>query len=169
MVLFRLLQGVFGASLVPLSQSVLLDSYPREKHGSAMAMWGMGVMVGPILGPTLGGWLTETYNWRWVFYINLPIGILTFVGLSAYLTETKTQQVRFDWFGFACSDRHRRAADDARPRRTARLVLLDRDLVEAGARGARLLPLPRADLHLEREEQPFIDPAIFATATSRSA
>ena len=63
-------------ALVPLSQAVLLDTYPREKHGSAMAMWGVGVMVGPILGPTLGGWLTENYNWRWVFYINLPFGIL---------------------------------------------------------------------------------------------
>ena len=85
-------QGLFGASLVPLSQAVLLDSYPREKHGQAMAMWGMGVMVGPILGPTLGGWLTEIYNWRWVFYINVPIGILTFVGLSAYLAETRTTE-----------------------------------------------------------------------------
>src|SRR5689334_5382852 len=101
MVLFRLVQGLFGASLVPLSQAVLLDSYPREKHGSAMAMWGVGVMVGPILGPTLGGWLTEYYNWRWVFYINVPIGILTFAGLSAYLSETKTSKTGFDWFGFA--------------------------------------------------------------------
>ena len=101
MVVFRLLQGLFGASLVPLSQAVLLDSYPREKHGSAMAMWGIGVMVGPILGPTLGGWLTEVYNWRWVFYINVPIGILTFLGLSAYLSETETRKGSFDWFGFA--------------------------------------------------------------------
>jgi MFS transporter, DHA2 family, multidrug resistance protein len=101
MVLFRLLQGVFGASLVPLSQAVLLDSYPKEKHGSAMALWGVGVMVGPILGPTLGGWLTESYNWRWVFYINVPIGILTFLGLSAYLSETRTSKGGFDWFGFA--------------------------------------------------------------------
>lgn len=101
MVAFRLLQGLFGASLVPLSQAVLLDSYPKEKHGSAMALWGIGVMVGPILGPTLGGWLTEYYNWRWVFYINVPIGVVTFAGLSAYLTETKTSKVRLDWFGFA--------------------------------------------------------------------
>jgi DHA2 family multidrug resistance protein len=101
MVLFRLVQGLFGASLVPLSQAVLLDSYPKEKHGQAMAMWGVGVMVGPILGPTLGGWLTEVYDWRWVFYINVPIGILTFVGLSAYLSETPTKKGSFDWFGFA--------------------------------------------------------------------
>src|SRR5690606_20987475 len=101
MVLFRLLQGAFGASLVPLSQSVLLDSYPREKHGSAMAMWGVGVMLGPILGPTLGGYLTEIYDWRWVFYINLPVGILTFLGLSAFLSETPRDGTRgFDWFGF---------------------------------------------------------------------
>src|SRR5262245_43891505 len=79
MVLFRLLQGVFGASLVPLSQAVLLDTYPKEQHGSAMALWGVGVMVGPILGPTLGGYLTEIYNWRWVFYINLPFGVLAFL------------------------------------------------------------------------------------------
>jgi DHA2 family multidrug resistance protein len=84
-VLFRLLQGVFGASLVPLSQAVLLDTYPRERHGSAMAMWGVGVMVGPILGPSLGGWLTEYYNWRWVFYINLPFGLLAWFGLAAFV------------------------------------------------------------------------------------
>jgi DHA2 family multidrug resistance protein len=100
MVIFRLLQGVFGAPLVPLSQSVLLDSYPRERHGSAMAIWGVGVMVGPILGPTLGGWLTEYYNWRWVFYINVPVGIATFFGLSAYLPETRISKQSFDWFGF---------------------------------------------------------------------
>src|SRR3954451_3795628 len=101
MVLFRLLQGICGAALVPLSQAVLLDTWPREKHGSAMALWGVGVMVGPILGPTLGGWLTESYNWRFVFYVNLPVGILTFVGLSTFLSESKTTKLRFDWFGFA--------------------------------------------------------------------
>jgi DHA2 family multidrug resistance protein len=101
MVLFRLVQGLFGASLVPLSQAVLLDSYPREKHGSAMAMWGVGVMVGPILGPTLGGWLTEYYDWRWVFYINVPIGLATFLGLSAWLAPSRPTRAVFDWFGFA--------------------------------------------------------------------
>jgi DHA2 family multidrug resistance protein len=101
-VLFRLMQGVFGASLVPLSQAVLLDSYPREQHGSAMALWGLGVMVGPILGPTLGGWLTEYYNWRWVFYINLPFGILAWLGIATYVHETPQQRERrFDWLGFA--------------------------------------------------------------------
>jgi MFS transporter, DHA2 family, multidrug resistance protein len=102
MVVFRLLQGVFGAPLVPLSQSVLLDTYPREKHGSAMALWGVGVMVGPILGPTLGGYLTDVYNWRWVFYINVPIGILTIVGLLLFLPATHPRRGHgFDWFGFA--------------------------------------------------------------------
>lgn len=101
-VIFRLLQGVFGASLVPLSQSVLLDSYPREKHGSAMAIWGVGVMVGPILGPSLGGWLTEYYSWRWVFYINLPLGILAWLGLATFVSETPLDvKRRFDLLGFA--------------------------------------------------------------------
>lgn len=102
MVLFRFMQGVFGASLVPLSQAVMLDTFPREKHGSAMAMWGVGVMVGPILGPSLGGWLTEYYNWRWVFYINLPFGILAWMGLAAFVQETPINQAKkFDLFGFA--------------------------------------------------------------------
>lgn len=101
MVAFRLLQGVFGAPLVPLSQAILLDSYPREKHGQAMAIWGLGVMVGPILGPTAGAYLTEFYNWRWVFYINLPVGIIAFLGLSAALTERRAADLSpFDWFGF---------------------------------------------------------------------
>lgn len=98
----RLLQGIFGAALVPLSQSLLLDINPREKHGSAMALWGMGVMVGPILGPTLGGWLTESLNWRWVFFINLPIGLLAFYGVWKYIHKTKAAgMMHFDLFGFA--------------------------------------------------------------------
>jgi len=101
MVLFRMLQGSFGAALVPLSQSVLLDSYTLAERGSAMAIWGIGVMLGPIMGPTLGGWLTDQYNWHWVFLINLPIGIFTVLGLMVFMDETPTENSRpFDWFGF---------------------------------------------------------------------
>jgi MFS transporter, DHA2 family, multidrug resistance protein len=101
-VLFRILQGVCSAALVPLSQAVLLDTYPVERHGSAMAMWGVGVMIGPIIGPSLGGWLTEYYNWRWVFYINLPFGVLAWFGLAAFVHETPTdQRRRFDILGFS--------------------------------------------------------------------
>jgi DHA2 family multidrug resistance protein len=102
MVIFRLLQGVFGAALVPLSQSVLLDINPREKQGQAMAIWGAGIMVGPILGPTLGGWLTFNYDWRWVFYINLPVGILAFLGILFFVRDTRRERgIRFDFMGFA--------------------------------------------------------------------
>ena len=83
-VLFRILQGAFGAALVPLSQSVLLTINPPERQGSAMAMWGVAVMAGPILGPVLGGWLTENYSWRYVFYINVPIGVLCFFGMRPF-------------------------------------------------------------------------------------
>ncbi|MDR3524070.1 MAG: DHA2 family efflux MFS transporter permease subunit [Acetobacteraceae bacterium] len=100
-VLFRLLQGMFGASLVPLSQAVMFDIYPVEQRGSAMALWGIGVMVGPILGPTLGGWLTQNYDWRWVFYINVPVGLLAVAGLLLFLPETERAPLRFDWIGFA--------------------------------------------------------------------
>jgi DHA2 family multidrug resistance protein len=90
LVAFRLLQGVFGAALVPMSQAILLDINPPDRHGSAMAVWGMGAILGPIIGPALGGWLTDNLTWRWVFYINLPIGILAFAGLSIFLSETKS-------------------------------------------------------------------------------
>jgi MFS transporter, DHA2 family, multidrug resistance protein len=102
MVLFRLLQGVFGAALVPLSQAVMLDSYALHERAKAMAIWGMGVMMGPIMGPSLGAWLTETYSWHWVFFVNLPFGIVTVLGLLVFMDETKQDSdLRFDWFGFA--------------------------------------------------------------------
>src|SRR6201996_7792439 len=100
-VLFRVMQGAFGAALVPLSQSVLFGAYPRERQGFAMALFGVGVMIGPVLGPVLGGWLTENYSWRYVFYINLPIGILGLIGMSAFLPETAAKPAeKLDWFGF---------------------------------------------------------------------
>jgi DHA2 family multidrug resistance protein len=101
MVAFRVLQGIFGAALVPLSQATMMDIYPHEKRGQAMAIWGVGVMIGPILGPTLGGYLTELYNWRYVFYINLPFGVLATLGLIFFMPRSHPNfNMRFDWIGF---------------------------------------------------------------------
>ncbi len=100
MVIFRLLQGVFGAALVPLSQSIMLQIFPGEQRGKAMAIWSMGVMVAPIMGPTLGGYLTEAISWRWTFYINLPVGILSFILAMRYVHDTPTKERRMDWLGF---------------------------------------------------------------------
>ena len=100
MVVYRVLQGIFGAALVPISQSSLLDSFPPEKHGAAMAMWGMGIMVGPILGPPLGGWLTQDYSWHWVFLINVPLGILALIGVMASMPADEHRPSRFDVRGF---------------------------------------------------------------------
>jgi MFS transporter, DHA2 family, multidrug resistance protein len=101
-VLFRFLQGVGGAALVPLSQAVLFDINSPKDFGRAMSIWGIGVTMGPILGPALGGWLTDNYSWRWVFYINLPIGVLAFAGLVLTMPESRNaQSSRFDFFGFA--------------------------------------------------------------------
>jgi MFS transporter, DHA2 family, multidrug resistance protein len=101
-VFFRVAQGVFGAALVPLSQSTMLDIFPPVQRGQAMAIWGMGVVMGPILGPTLGGYLTDFYNWRWVFYINLPFGILAIAGLWFFLRDTgRNAQLHFDFIGFS--------------------------------------------------------------------
>ncbi|MDD2747889.1 MAG: DHA2 family efflux MFS transporter permease subunit [Acidithiobacillus ferrooxidans] len=100
-VVARALQGIFGAALVPLSQTVLLDINPREKQGSAMALWGMGVMVGPIIGPTLGGWLTDTMGWRWVFFINVPVGIMAFTGIwRTFPRDAALRRMHFDMAGF---------------------------------------------------------------------
>jgi len=101
-VICRLLQGVFGAALVPLSQATMLDIYPFEKRAYAMSIWGMGVMVGPIMGPTVGGYLTDVYNWRWVFYINLPFGLAAMAGLWLFMPKSAADSaMRFDWTGFA--------------------------------------------------------------------
>src|SRR6185312_13370447 len=101
MVLFRLVQGVFGAALGPLSLAVMMDMYPPARRGSVMAIWGMGVMLGPILGPTVGGVLTDTYSWRWVFYINVPFGIVSCFALWIFFKDTaRDSTLRFDWFGF---------------------------------------------------------------------
>ncbi len=101
MVGFRLVQGAFGAALVPLSQAVMLDMYAPHERGPAMSIWSVGIMVGPIIGPTLGALLTESYNWRYVFYVNLPVGIAGFIGMWAFLPESPLDRARrFDWTGF---------------------------------------------------------------------
>src|SRR5690349_10834723 len=100
MVIFRAFQGVSGAFIVPLAQATLFDINPREKHGQAMALFGGGVMIGPILGPVLGGWLTDNYNWRWVFLVNLPVGIVCTLIMMRFMPKTETHQRKFDMFGF---------------------------------------------------------------------
>jgi len=100
-VLFRILQGLFGAALVPLSQTVLMNINPKERQGSAIALWGVAVMAGPVLGPVLGGWLTQAFSWRYVFYINVPVGILAFLGMMTFLSDTaRNATAKLDWFGF---------------------------------------------------------------------
>ncbi len=102
LVIYRAIQGVAGAGLVPLSLAILLDLYPRDQHGKATAMWGMGVTLGPILGPALGGWLTETQSWRWVFLINIPFGVIGDADrLSDSCTKRRCAEPRLDFFGFA--------------------------------------------------------------------
>jgi DHA2 family multidrug resistance protein len=160
LVLFRVLQGAFGASLVPLSQAVLLDTYPREKHGSAMALWGMGVMVGPILGPTLGGYLTEYYSWRWAFYINLPVGILALLGVVAFVPEAPARARRgFDFIGFALLS----LAIGALQLMLDRGTLLDwfdsTEIVLEATVAALALYLFL--VHMFTARQPFIEPALF--------
>jgi MFS transporter, DHA2 family, multidrug resistance protein len=102
MVIYRLLQGICGAALVPLSQSVLLQINPPDRHAQAMSVWGMGVILGPIVGPGLGGWLTDQYNWRWVFFINVPFGVLAAAGILIFIREARrVHREAFDFFGFA--------------------------------------------------------------------
>lgn len=161
MVAFRLLQGIFGAALVPLSQATMLDLYPAEQRGQAMALWGMGVMIGPILGPTLGGYLTELYSWRWVFYVNLPFGIAATAGLLIFLQDgTRKAGLRFDWLGFALLSLGIGALQ----------LMLDRGelkdwfgspeiIVEAVLAG---LGLYLFVVHLLTAEKPFVQPRLFA-------
>jgi MFS transporter, DHA2 family, multidrug resistance protein len=158
-VLFRALQGAFGAALVPLSQTVLFNVYPRERHGFAMALFGVGVMVGPVLGPVLGGWLTENYSWRYVFYINLPIGILGMLGISAFLSETQRSAEKLDWFGFITLSLGLGALQ----------IMLDRgELKDWFGSGEIILEAVVAGsafylflVHMFTAEKPFVRPALF--------
>ena len=159
LVLFRLLQGMFGAALAPLSQATMLDIYPFARRAQAMAIFSMGVTMGPMIGPTLGGYLTDLYSWRWVFYVNLPFGIIAIIGLVLFMPETPQRpHLKFSWYGFAhAGARRRRVPDDAGPRPGARLVLSREIIVEAVVAGLALLPVRRAHVH-RREAVPAARP-----------
>lgn len=98
-VIFRMLQGIFGATLVPISQYTLLDSFPKNQHGTAMAIWGIGIMVAPVFGPTLGGLITDQMGWRWTFYVNMPISFLALIMCLKYVQETPIRMMRIDFLG----------------------------------------------------------------------
>ena len=100
--IYRGLQGMFSAPVVPISQALMLDSYPRERHAQAMSIWGIGVMFAPVMGPVIGGWLTDEYSWRWVFYVSMPFSLLGILGAIFFIRETpKNFERKFDWFGFS--------------------------------------------------------------------
>ncbi len=99
LVLFRLMQGLSGAALVPMSQAVMVDLYPPQERGKAMALWAMGIMIAPIMGPVLGGWLTDHFSWRWAFFINLPVGMLALWLAGRYMEETSLKHREMDWLG----------------------------------------------------------------------
>src|SRR5580658_4880563 len=159
-VAFRLLQGAFGAAMIPLSQTVLLTIYPKERHGFAMALFGIGVVVGPVIGPVVGGWLTENYTWRYVFYINVPLGIIAFLGMMIFLPESpRSGAQKFDWFGFGTLSLAIGALQ----------ILLDRGeikdwfgsseiVIEALIAGSALYLFL---IHTFTAERPFIRPALF--------
>ena len=160
LVLYRLVQGLCGAGLVPLSQATMLDINPPDRVGKAMAVFGMGTIMGPVIGPTLGGWLTDSFSWRWIFFVNVPFGILALLGLSASMTESRVANLpRFDLMGFAFLSIFVGALQ----------LMLDRGqqldwfsswevCIEAGA---ALLFLYLTVVHMWTAKHPFIRPAVF--------
>lgn len=160
-VAFRLVQGMFGAGLVPLAQSVLLDIYPAEQRGPAMAVWGMGLMIGPIIGPPLGGFLTDLYHWRLVFVVSTPFAIIAIIGLLILLPRSAPESgLRFDWFGFTIL-----AVGIA-----SFQLMLDRGQTEDwfDSREIQIAAILAAlgfylfVIHIATAERPFINPALFA-------
>src|SRR6478736_2526552 len=102
LIFFRILQGATGGAMQPLSQAVLLEAFPPQDRGKAMGFWGLGIVVAPILGPVLGGWLTDSYSWRWVFYINIPVGIASIVMTKLYIFDPpylRNESRRIDYWG----------------------------------------------------------------------
>ena len=167
LVVFRLIQGATGGAMQPLSQAVLLEAFPPHERGKAMGFWGLGIVVAPILGPVLGGWLTDTYSWRWVFYINLPVGIASLVMTKLYVFDPpylRKETERDRLLGHRPAGAvGRRAAARARPRPGARLVL-----VAVHHRAGRDRPAPALVAFLVREwraEEPVVDLRVFKIRT----
>ena len=169
MVLFRAVQGVSGAFIVPLAQATLFDINPREKHGQAMALFGGGVMIGPILGPVLGGWLTDNYNWRWVFLVNLPVGVIcTLLSCCASCRRPRSIERRFDLFGFALLAIALGALQMFLDRGEQKDWLESWEIIiELGLAIARLLDVRRP--HRDREASPCSSGRCSPTAISRPA
>jgi len=121
LVFWRIIQGLGGGALLSTSQAILYEEFPREEYGTAMAIFGVGVMVGPTLGPTVGGWITDMYGWPWIFYINIPFGMLALALTMSFINDSQHQQKtgRVDWLGLGLLAGRRRAADPARARRAA--------------------------------------------------
>ncbi|MSP05323.1 MAG: DHA2 family efflux MFS transporter permease subunit [Acetobacteraceae bacterium] len=160
MVIFRVLQGVCGAALVPLSQATMLDIYSFEQRAHAMAIFGIGVMLGPILGPTLGGYLTEIYNWRYVFYVNFPLGILAIIGLLLFMPRTPVRaDLRFDWTGFSVLALGIGSLQLMLDRGSGEDWFTSREIIiEAILAG---LGLYLFTVHMLTAEKPFVAPAVF--------
>ena len=101
LVLYRIIQGACGAPLVPVSQAIVLDTFPKRQHGPVTAIWGVGVILGPIIAPTLGGYLSETYSWRWVFFMIVPFALVSLAGVLVFITDRRQgARLRLDWTGF---------------------------------------------------------------------
>jgi DHA2 family multidrug resistance protein len=161
---FRILQGCFGAALVPLSQSIMLDLYPIEQRGTAMAVWATGVMIGPILGPTLGGYLTDVYDWRWVFFINVPFGIVAIAGLVLFLKEQhRDVTLRFDWLGFGVLGLALGAFQLMLDRGSSQDWFHSNEIIIEAALGG--LGLYLFIVHMLTAEKPFIPPRLFRDAS----
>ena len=168
MVMFRLMQGVCGAALVPLSQATMLDIYPFEQRAQAMAIFGMGVMLGPIMGPTVGGYLTDAYSWRWVFYVNVPFGVVAITGLLIFLPKTPLRpELTFDWTGFAVLALGIGALQLMLDRGQGQDWFTSPEIIaEAVLAG---LGLYLFVVHMFTAEKPFLPPAIFRDANFTAA
>ncbi len=143
LIFFRVLQGLTGGGLQPLAQAVLLETFPPKQHGSAMAAFGLGIILAPILGPTLGGWITDNYSWRWIFYLNLPVGVISVLMISAFVRDPhyigKTQDRWHRSLGHRFSrPRLRHVAGGARHRPAQRLVRQSANSLVGGAMRLRL-------------------------------